>query len=67
MTLSRGLLLIHPSIWLTDAYRSKGNHEKTTKYALQILRNFGFIDPVMGDILKLDLSMGITNSESFNA
>jgi hypothetical protein len=61
------LLLIHPSIWLTEAYRFKGNHEKTVKRALQILRNFGFIDPVMDGSLSLDLSTGITNSESFNA
>lgn len=61
------LLLIHPSIWLTDAYRSRGNHEKTIKYALQILRNFGFNDPVKDGSLHLDRSMGITNSEPFNA
>ena len=61
------LLLIHPSIWLTDAYRAKGNHDKTIKYAFEILRNFGFIDPIKGDALELDSSKGITNSESFNA
>ncbi|KAL2064031.1 hypothetical protein VTL71DRAFT_4525 [Oculimacula yallundae] len=64
------LLLVHPTIWLTDAHRAAGNHAKVIKYALEILRNFGFVDPVREGRLCLDGEagvFGITNCETFSA
>ncbi len=60
------LLLVHPTIWLTEAHRSTGNHAKVLKYALEVLRNFGFVEPVREGTVVLS-RRGITNSESFNA
>ncbi|KAH6721120.1 TPR domain-containing protein [Leptodontidium sp. MPI-SDFR-AT-0119] len=62
------LLLVHPSIWLTDAHHSRGNHAKVVTYALEILRNFGFVDPVKeGKLCLAGPGRGITNCESFSA
>jgi hypothetical protein len=60
------LLLVHPNIWLTDAYRTLKNPSKTAKYALEVVRNFGFIDPIRNGKLVLD-SEGVANSETCNA
>jgi hypothetical protein len=61
------LLLVHPTIWLTEQYRSLRNPSKTLKYAFEVLRNFGFVDAVKDGKLDLDYAKGIVNSESFNA
>ena len=61
------LFLVHPTIWLAEAYRSLRNPAKTIKYALEILRNFGFMNPVREGKLQLDYSRAITNRESLNA
>lgn len=60
------LLLVHPSIWLTEAYRSSRNSVKTILWSCEILRNFGFVEPVKDGRLMLKGS-GITNSETLNA
>lgn len=61
------LLLIHPTVWLTEQYRSLRNPSKTLKYAFEVLRNFGFVNAVKDGKLDLDYEKGIVNSESFNA
>lgn len=61
------LLLAHPSIWLCEAYRWSKNYAKIIKYSLDILRNFGFIDPVRDGKLCLDGEHKIVNSEAFSA
>jgi hypothetical protein len=61
------LLLVHPTIWLTEQYRSLRNPSKTLKYAFEVLRNFGFVDAVRDGKLELDYGNGFVNSESFNA
>jgi hypothetical protein len=60
------LLLVHPTIWLTEQYRSLRNPSKTLKYAFEVLRNFGFVNAVRDGELELDYDKGIVNSESFN-
>jgi hypothetical protein len=60
------LLLVHPTIWLTEQYRSLRNPSKTLKYAFEVLRNFGFVNAVRDGELELDYEKGIVNSESFN-
>lgn len=61
------LFLVHPTIWLTDVNRSKKNWAKTAKYSMEILRNFGFLNPIRDGKLTLDYPTGLVNSESFNA
>ncbi|KAK4098603.1 hypothetical protein N658DRAFT_488317 [Parathielavia hyrcaniae] len=39
------LTLIHPCNWLVGAHRGRKNHGKVVKYALKVLRNFGFKVP----------------------
>jgi len=61
------LLLVHPTIWLTTAHRSRREFSKVARYALEILRNFGFVEPLRDGTLRLDYERGIVNSEVFNA
>ena len=61
------LFLVHPTIWLTEAHRAKRNFAKTAKFAMELLRNFGFIEPIKYGKLSLDYTAGLVNSESFNA
>ncbi len=61
------LLLVHPTVWLTEQYRSLRNPSKTLKYAVEVLRNFGLVHTVREGRLELDYEKGIVNSESFNA
>ncbi|SPN96590.1 uncharacterized protein DNG_00112 [Cephalotrichum gorgonifer] len=42
------LELVWPSMWLLQAYHTRGNHKKTLKWAHNALRAFGFT-PVMAD------------------
>ncbi|KAK7935616.1 hypothetical protein PG985_001111 [Apiospora marii] len=39
------LALVWPTMWLLTAYRATRNHAKTLKWAAQVLRNFGFLQP----------------------
>jgi tetratricopeptide (TPR) repeat protein len=39
------LTLIYPCNWLVAAHRGRKNHGKVVKYALKVLRNFGFKVP----------------------
>jgi tetratricopeptide (TPR) repeat protein len=39
------LTLIYPCNWLVGAHRGRKNHAKVVKYALKVLRNFGFRVP----------------------
>lgn len=64
------LLLVHPSIWLTEAHREKGNHAKVVRWAGEILRNFGFVGGlggVAGEAGGGGIGRGIVNVESFGA
>jgi len=63
------LFLVHPTIWLTDTYRAKRNWAKTAKYAMEVLRNFGFVNPLRDGRLVLDYGDkgGIVNGETLNA
>lgn len=59
------LLLVHPSIWLMEAYRASKNHGKAVKSALELLRNFGFIRAL--DVEFKFEKGGLVNTESFGA
>jgi hypothetical protein len=61
------LFLVHPTIWLTEVNRSKKNFAKTAKYAMEVLRNFGFMNLIREGKLHLEYQKGIVNSETFNA
>jgi tetratricopeptide (TPR) repeat protein len=40
------LILIHPSIYLAEAYRAQRNYKQTVKWCMEVLRNYGFINPL---------------------
>lgn len=61
------LFMVYPTIWLTEVNREKRNWAIVAKYAMEILRNFGFINPVREGKLWLDYQTGILSSETFNA
>jgi hypothetical protein len=61
------LLLVPPTFSLTEAHRLSQNLAITVKYALEVLRNFGFIDPVVDGSLRLNYEKGVSNKEAFNA
>ena len=47
------LALVHPTIWLTETFKSRGNWVKMLKYALLNLRSFGWLGREGGDVLAL--------------
>ncbi|KAF2842387.1 hypothetical protein M501DRAFT_1043300 [Patellaria atrata CBS 101060] len=61
------LCLVHPSIWLCDAWRAHRHPAKTLKYALEVLRNFGHTDVERGRGLDLRKSKGMINIETVRA
>ncbi|SPQ18407.1 b948e930-a345-4c23-a8e7-80127fed34cc [Thermothielavioides terrestris] len=44
------LTLIYPCNWLVAAHRGRKNHAKVVKYALKVLRNFGFKVPEENEV-----------------
>ncbi|KAG9228500.1 hypothetical protein BJ875DRAFT_526591 [Amylocarpus encephaloides] len=64
------LTLVHPSIWLMEVYRFSKNYTKMVRYAIEVLKNFGFGDNIV-DIDNNNFSMkwegGIVNTEAFNS
>ncbi|ORY61449.1 TPR domain-containing protein [Pseudomassariella vexata] len=38
------LMLVWPTMWLTEAYRNLKHHAKTIRSAWQVIRNFGFVN-----------------------
>ncbi|EPE34368.1 SET [Glarea lozoyensis ATCC 20868] len=64
------LLLVHPSIWLMEASRKANNTSKMVKFAIEVLKNFGFgskIVDAVNEKVELDWEGGIVNTEVFNS
>ncbi|KAM0566544.1 hypothetical protein D7B24_001992 [Verticillium nonalfalfae] len=40
------MMMIWPSMWFMEVYRTRKAWKKAIKWALEVLRNFGFIDPL---------------------
>jgi hypothetical protein len=64
------LLLVHPSIWLMEACRKANNHSKMVKFAIEVLKNFGFGDKIVdaeNEKVELNWEGGIINTEVFSS
>lgn len=61
------LALVHPTLFLTEAWRSVKNFDRTIEYALKLLRNFGIIIRTEEQELKVDHHAGFVNVETVRA
>ncbi|OCL10901.1 hypothetical protein AOQ84DRAFT_425738 [Glonium stellatum] len=61
------LALIHPTLWLTEAWRSHQNHDKVLVYAFELLRNFGLFTTVVDGKLEIHRSVAMMNIEMVRA
>ncbi|KAL1595846.1 hypothetical protein SLS60_009536 [Paraconiothyrium brasiliense] len=59
--------LVHPTLFLTEAWRSVKNVDRTIEYALKLLRNFGIIVTTEGKELKVEHKAGLVNVETVRA
>ncbi|KAJ4344790.1 uncharacterized protein N0V89_012534 [Didymosphaeria variabile] len=61
------LALVHPTLFLTEAWRSVKNVDRTIEYALKLLRNFGIIVAIEGNELNVEHKAGLVNVETVRA
>jgi len=61
------LALVHPTLFLTEAWRNVKNVEKTIEYALKLLRNFGIVIKVEGSRFEVLSNSGMVNIETTRA
>ena len=61
------LALVHPTIWLTEAWQGVKNVDKTIEFALKLLRNFGIIARIEGANFEVVSEMGLVNVEVVRA
>lgn len=58
------LALVHPSLYLTEAWRSVQNVDRTIEYGLKLLRNFGILTEVQEDSFRIVHNTGFVNVET---
>jgi hypothetical protein len=61
------LALVHPTLFLTEAWRTVKNFDKTIEYALKLLRNFGIIVKVEDGQFEIVSNSGMVNVETVRA
>ncbi|KAJ4301243.1 hypothetical protein N0V90_003334 [Kalmusia sp. IMI 367209] len=61
------LALVHPTLFLTEAWRGIKNVDRMIEYALKLLRNFGIIAKVDGGDLQIEHNAGLVNVETVRA
>jgi hypothetical protein len=61
------LALVHPTLYLTEAWRGVKNVDKTIEFARQLLRNFGIFTIVDEDNMQVKTGNGIINIETVRA
>lgn len=61
------LALVHPTLFLTEAWRNVKNIDKTIDYALKLLRNFGIVVKIEGSRLDIASNSGMVNVETVRA
>ncbi|KAL5389800.1 hypothetical protein DPSP01_002289 [Paraphaeosphaeria sporulosa] len=61
------LALVHPTLFLTEAWRSVKNIDRTIEYALKLLRNFGLVVTTEGGKLEVVHNAGFVNVETVRA
>ncbi|KAF2181585.1 hypothetical protein K469DRAFT_740787 [Zopfia rhizophila CBS 207.26] len=58
------LALVHPTLFLVEAWRGVRNTDKTIEFAFKLLRNFGIIAKVQSRKLEIEQQAGLINVES---
>lgn len=61
------LALVHPSLFLTEAWRGVKNVDKTIEFARKLLRNFGIVTSVEHDKFQVVSNSGMVNVEAVRA
>ncbi|KAF2876202.1 hypothetical protein BDV95DRAFT_218942, partial [Massariosphaeria phaeospora] len=61
------LALIHPTLYLTEAWRGLGNTDKMIEYAEKLLRNFGIFTCVKENRFVVERNCGLVNVEGVRA
>lgn len=61
------LCLVHPTLFLTEAWRSLKNNEKMMESAMKLLRNFGIQTEVEGAEFTVIANCGLVNVECVRA
>lgn len=61
------LALVHPTLFLTEAWRSIKNMDRMIESALKLLRNFGIIVEVEGQEFTIKHNSGLVNVETVRA
>ncbi|KAL5397756.1 hypothetical protein PMIN02_002044 [Paraphaeosphaeria minitans] len=61
------LALVHPTLFLTEAWRSVKNVDRTIEYGLKLLRNFGIVIRTEGGKLETVHNAGFVNVETVRA
>jgi hypothetical protein len=61
------LALVHPTLFLTEAWRTVKNVDKTIEYALKLLRNFGIVISVEEGRFEVLHNSGMVNVETVRA
>ena len=66
MSLPR-LALVHPTLFLTEAWRGVNNVDRTIESAIKLLRNFGIMLKVEGKDIVVEHNSGMVNVETVRA
>ena len=61
------LALVHPTLFLTEAWRGVNNVDRTIESALKLLRNFGIMLKVEGEEIRMEHNSGMVNVETARA
>lgn len=61
------LALVHPTLFLTEAWRGMGNLDKTVEYSRKLLRNFGILTEVEDGRFRVTSNSGFINVEGVRA
>jgi hypothetical protein len=61
------LALVHPSLFLVEAWRGVKNVDKMIEYAEKLLRNFGLISVTKDEKFEIESNAGLINVEAVRA
>ncbi|KAF2463540.1 SET domain-containing protein [Lindgomyces ingoldianus] len=61
------LALVHPTLFLTEAWRGVKNVDKMIESSRKLLRNFGLLTVVEGDRFEVSSNAGLVNVEAVRA
>lgn len=61
------LALVHPTLFLTEAWRGVKNMDKMIEFAIKLLRNFGILPTTENETFKINANAGLVNVEAVRA